>query len=138
MGFAEKRGGYWRARYKLAPGQYGTVSDESGMRVKFRSRREADAAAADAEAKVRGTGGRSAVDRRLTFGEFASQWYGEQDLAASTMQNYRRHIEEHLLPTFHAHRRRGDRRPHVAAWERKNARSATRSRVSRRGAAHCT
>jgi integrase len=118
LGFAEKRGGYWRARYKLAPGQYGTVSDECGMRVKFRSRREADAAAADAEAKIRRTGGRSAIDRRLTFGEFASQWYGEQDLAASTMQNYRRHIEEHLLPTFHPLRLAEIADTHVAAWER--------------------
>jgi hypothetical protein len=31
---------------------------------------------------------------------FVSRWYAAQDLAASTMQNYRHHIEEHLLPTF--------------------------------------
>ena len=35
-----------------------------------------------------------------TFGEYANRWYAAQDLAASTMQNYRRHIEEHLLPDF--------------------------------------
>jgi hypothetical protein len=39
---------------------------------------------------------------RITFGDYASRWYEAQDLAASTMQNYRRHIEEHLLPAFEA------------------------------------
>ncbi len=34
------------------------------------------------------------------FGQFANRWYAGLDLAPSTMQNYRRHLEEHLLPAF--------------------------------------
>ena len=36
----------------------------------------------------------------MTFGEFASRWYAGLDLAPSTMGNYRRDLETHLLPTF--------------------------------------
>lgn len=35
-----------------------------------------------------------------TFGEYAKRWYEAQYLAASTMQNYKHHIKEHLLPDF--------------------------------------
>lgn len=35
-----------------------------------------------------------------TFGDCVRGWYAAQDLAASTTQNHRRHIEEHLLPAF--------------------------------------
>ena len=58
-------------------------------------------AAADAEeAKVRGGTWRDPSAGRILFGTYDSRWYAAQDLAASTMQNYRRHIEEHLLPEF--------------------------------------
>ena len=43
---------------------------------------------------------------QITFGTYVSRWYAALDLAASTMQNYRRHIEEHLLPAFENRRRR--------------------------------
>ncbi|WP_432984677.1 LacI family DNA-binding transcriptional regulator [Dactylosporangium sp. CA-233914] len=97
MGYAEKRGGYWRARYKIEPGKYGTVQDATGAKVEFRTKREAKKAADEAEA----TGRRPVAPQgRMRFGNWANAWYERQDLAASTMQNYRRHIEEHLLPTF--------------------------------------
>jgi integrase len=101
MGYAEKRGDYWRGRYKLGPGRYGTVKDTAGNTIRFRTRREAKQAADEAEVKVRSDGPpRDLTAGRITFGEYASRWYAAQDLAASTMQNYRRHIEEHLLPAF--------------------------------------
>src|SRR3954469_16850417 len=56
MGYAENRGGYWRGRYKTAPGRYATVVDGNGATVKFRTRREAEQAANDAEARVRNGG----------------------------------------------------------------------------------
>jgi integrase len=118
VGYAEKRGDYWRARYKIALGKYGTVSDDSGARIKFRTKREAEAAAADAEAQVRNGSRRGSIDGRLTFGQFANRWYALQDLAASTMQNYRRHIEEHLLPAFNDVRIAEITDRHVAEWER--------------------
>ena len=100
MGYAEKRGNYWRGRYKIEPGKYGTVASDDGATIKFRTKRDAEKAANDAEAKVRARRWRDPSAGRITFGEYASRWYQAQDLAASTMQNYRRHIEEHLLPTF--------------------------------------
>jgi integrase len=42
-----------------------------------------------------------------------------QDLAASTMQNYRRHIEDHLLPAFQDHAMVDISQTEVAAWERR-------------------
>ena len=55
----------------------------------------------------------------VKFGDFASQWYARQDLAPSTMQNYRRHIEEHLLPTFENFRVVDITSADVMAWEKK-------------------
>jgi len=100
MGFAEKRVDYWRGRYKVAPGRYATVTDANGATVRFRTRREAEQAAEAEEVKVRAGAWRDPARGRITFGEYASRWYAAQNLAVSTMQNYRRHIEEHLLPTF--------------------------------------
>lgn len=122
MGYAEKRGDWWRGRFKIAPGKYGTIVDASGATARFRARREAEQAANDEEAKVRSGRWHNPVLGRITFGDYASRWYAAQDLAASTLQNYRRHIEEHLLPNF------GDKwiadilTADVAAWE-KNERS---------------
>lgn len=119
MGYAEKRGDYWRARYKVEPGRYATVTDATGTLARFRTKREADRAADEAEAKIRGGRWVDPSAGRMTFAEYASRWYEAQDLAASTMQNYRRHIEEHLLPTF-ADMAVGDILPaDVATWEKR-------------------
>ena len=100
MGYAEKLGTYWRGRYKIERGRYGTVADDSGENIRFRTKREAENAANDAEAKLREGRWRKASSGSITLEEYASRWYEMQDLAASTLQNYRRHIEEHLLPAF--------------------------------------
>ncbi|MDH6216678.1 LacI family DNA-binding transcriptional regulator [Streptomyces pseudovenezuelae] len=54
-----------------------------------------------------------------TFGEYANRWYEAQDLAASTMQNYKRHIEEHLLPDFEDKALAGILRTDIDLWEKK-------------------
>ncbi|GHG60540.1 LacI family DNA-binding transcriptional regulator [Streptomyces griseocarneus] len=137
MGYGEKqRSGHYRGRYWVSPGVLGTVKDESGRVIRFKSKREAAKAANDMEALLRQRGatmlvlpqGQTTAEEprqatteasKLTFGEYASQWYSEQDLAASTMQNYKRHIEEHLLPEF------GDKaldeisRSGIEAWAKK-------------------
>lgn len=118
MGYAEKRGTYWRARYKIERGKYGTVTDASGATARFRTKRDAENAANDAESTVRRGGWRNPAAGRMTFGEYASRWYAAQDLAASTMQNYRRHIEEHLLPTFEGKAISDILATDVAAWEK--------------------
>ncbi|MET9231423.1 LacI family DNA-binding transcriptional regulator [Lentzea sp. NPDC003310] len=118
MGFAENRGDYYRARYKVAPGRYGTVKNEFGETVRYSKKRDAEKAANDAEADIRN--GRVSVAERVgvLFGEYVDKWYAVQDLAASTMQNYRRHLEEHILPTF-ADKVIGEIRPlDVSEWEK--------------------
>ena len=56
---------------------------------------------------------------RETFGEYAKRWYEAQDLAASTMQNYKRHIEKHLLPEFEDKALAGILRTDIDLWEKK-------------------
>ncbi|MEU9453093.1 LacI family DNA-binding transcriptional regulator [Streptomyces sp. NPDC048277] len=119
MGFAEKRGSYWRGRYKVSEGKYGTVVDPTGAVLKFATKREAKQAADEEEAKVRRGTWRDPAAGQETFGEYASRWYDAQDLAASTMQNYRRHIEEHLLPEFEDKALVGILRTDVDTWEKR-------------------
>ncbi|MDG4856724.1 LacI family DNA-binding transcriptional regulator [Streptomyces sp. T-3] len=119
MGYAEKRGSYWRARYKVADGKYPTLVDATGAVVKFATKREAKQAADEEEAKIRRGTWRAPDIGQETFGEYASRWYAAQDLAASTMQNYKRHIEEHLLPDFEDKALAGILRTDVDAWEKK-------------------
>lgn len=119
MGFAEKRGNYWRGRYKTEPGKHNTVVDEHGKALKYATKGEAQRAAAEAENKYRRGDWRDPALGKETFGEYANRWYGAQDLAASTMQNYKRHIEEHLLPEFQDKALAGVLRTEVDAWEKK-------------------
>ncbi len=124
MAYAEKResvkrGTYWRGRYKVDRDKVGIVVDASGETIRFAKKRDAENAANEAESAIRNGTASSPNSQKITFGEYVSRWYAEQDLAASTMQNYRRHIEEHLLPEF------GDKviaeiQPSdVNAWEKK-------------------
>ncbi|MFE1032497.1 tyrosine-type recombinase/integrase [Streptomyces sp. NPDC058807] len=119
MGFAEKRGNYWRGRYKIAPGKHLTVVDDSGKAIKFAAKGEAQRAASEAENKYRRGDWHDPALGQETFGEYANRWYDAQDLAASTMQNYKRHIEEHLLPEFGDKALAGVLRRDVEAWEKK-------------------
>ncbi|MCX4827844.1 LacI family DNA-binding transcriptional regulator [Streptomyces sp. NBC_01016] len=119
MGFAEDRGSYWRGRYKISTGKYGTVADANGNTIRFAKKRDAKQAADAEEAKVRAGEWRDPAAGRTTFGAYASGWYDAQDLAASTMQNYRRHLEEHLLPEFEDKALAEIQRTDVDAWERK-------------------
>ncbi|MFE9905939.1 LacI family DNA-binding transcriptional regulator [Streptomyces achromogenes] len=118
MGYAEKRGSYWRGRYKISKGEYGTVADPTGTVIKFATKREAKQAADEEEAKIRRGTWRDPSAGQETFGEYANRWYEAQDLAASTMQNYRRHIEEHLLPVFADKALAGILRSDVDTWEK--------------------
>ncbi|GAA0386148.1 hypothetical protein GCM10010357_03690 [Streptomyces luteireticuli] len=123
MGYPEKRGNYWRGRYKIAPGKYGTVSDDSGRVIKFATKREAKRAADREEdkeqLKVPEPVEEAEAPDRTTFGEYASSWYADQDLAPSTMQNYKRHIEEHLLPEFEDVALADILRKDVNVWEKR-------------------
>src|SRR5205823_5095830 len=79
----------------------------------------AEQAANDEEARVRGGRWRDPAAGRITFGEYVNRWYAAQDLAASTMQTYRHHIEEHLLPYFGQMAVADVLASDVAAWEKR-------------------
>lgn len=99
MGYAEKRQNLYIGRYN-ADGAWPTVKDDQGATIRFRTRREAVAAANDIEAKIRAGRWRDPASGQITFGAWVNQWYAALDLAKSTMQNYKHHLEEHLLPEF--------------------------------------
>jgi integrase len=117
LGYAENLGRYWRGRYKVSPGKYATVADGDGETIRFQTRATAKKAADAEEAKLL-AGMKKMPAERITFGAYASRWYAAQDLAASTMQNYRRHIEEHLLPAFEDRAIADIRSTDIAAWEK--------------------
>ncbi|GHH57381.1 LacI family DNA-binding transcriptional regulator [Lentzea cavernae] len=104
MGYAEKRTGkdgpYYRARYKISPGKYGTVADARGTTIRFGKKRDAEKAADDEEAKVRAGSWRDPATGKTPFLDYASRWYAAQDLALSTMESYKGNLEVHLLPFF--------------------------------------
>ncbi|KJY45885.1 LacI family transcriptional regulator, partial [Streptomyces sp. NRRL S-444] len=107
-------------RYKAGPGKYPAVTDGNGKTIRFRTKRAAEKAAAVEEEKALAASQAAPAPQieRITFGEYASRWYGEQDLAASTMQNYRRHVEEHLLPAFEDAIVDEITKGEIDAWER--------------------
>lgn len=119
MGYAEDRGGYFRARFKRADGRYGTVKDENGRAIKYTKKSAAEKAADAEEAKVNASLWRDPDSGRTKFGEYVSRWYADQDLARSTMQNYRRHLEEHLLPEFEDKALADIQKRDVSEWVRK-------------------
>lgn len=119
MGYAEKRGTYWRGRYKIEAGRYGTVTNDRGDTLRFTTKRAAKKAADDEEAKVRAGTWRDPAAGRITFGEYTNRWYEAQDLAASTMQTYRNHIEGHLLPAFEDKPIADILATDITAWEKR-------------------
>ncbi|MER7412976.1 LacI family DNA-binding transcriptional regulator [Streptomyces cacaoi] len=119
MAFGHKTGNYYRGRYKAASGKYESVRDSAGNVVRFRTKTEAKQAAEAEEVKVRQGLWRDPAAGRITFGEYVSRWYAEQELAASTMQNYKRHLEQHLLPDFEEKPLAEISRQDVAAWEKR-------------------
>ncbi|MBO0853246.1 MAG: LacI family DNA-binding transcriptional regulator [Nocardia sp.] len=120
MGHANPRPGYFEARYRIGPGQFLTLKDPAtGRAVRFKIAAEAKRAADRAEVEydlrkqhsITGTGTMAPASQVRnsptagdpgdeSFFEYADRWYQRQDLAASTMHNYRSYLECHLLPYF--------------------------------------
>jgi hypothetical protein len=95
------------------------VVDTDGATVKFRTRRDAEQAANDAEARIRNGGRPPRVAGRMVFAEYVNDWYARQELALSTMQSYRRTIEDHLLPAFGESAVAAISPADVALWEKR-------------------
>lgn len=122
MGYGEKvpspSGAYFRGRYKITAGKYGTVRDEAGDVIRYATKRAAKKAADEAEAGVRGGRHRDHAAGQAAFGEWASRWYAGLDLAPSTMANIRQHLEVHLIPRFGAAPLSSITLADVDAWEK--------------------
>lgn len=122
MAYAEKvpspSGAYWRGRYKNPEGKYVTVRDEHGHVTRFDGKRDAAQAADDAESDVRKGRWRDPAAGLVTFAEWADEWYAGLDLAASTMANIKRHLQEHLLPAFGGEALAAIGSASIGRWER--------------------
>ena len=122
MGYAEKRDGYYLGRYSAGDGTWPLVKTEDGETIRFRTKRAAVNAANDEEARRR-QGRRVRSHGPITFGDWANAWYQDLDLAQSTMQNYRHHLEEHLLPEFEDELLTSVTTGRIGEWERKERRA---------------
>jgi hypothetical protein len=93
MGYAEKRGKLWRARWR---GPDGTLESMPG----FQRRKDAEDYARDQEAAIRNN---TYVDPRagqITLTEWVNIWFPAQDLELNTLGTYKYTIEVHILPAF--------------------------------------
>jgi integrase len=131
MAYAEKRTGrggkpYWRALFQRPDRKaQGVVVDADGKAVRYPTKTTAKKAAekAETEAYEEAKRGRYVPPElqleaaQTTFARFVAEWIEGQDLAASTMQNYRRGLA-HLLPTFGAYPIKDITDTLIARWER--------------------
>ncbi|SEG92209.1 Phage integrase family protein [Thermomonospora echinospora] len=123
MAYAEKRGkgsnAYYLARFSDGNGKWPTVKDGRGAAIRYRTKREAEQAANDEEAKVRGRTWRDPAAGQETFTAYVNGWYARQDLSPRTMGNYRLTIETILLPEFETDPLRNITTVRVTEWERR-------------------
>jgi integrase len=99
LGYGEKRGKRWRARYERPDGTIGSAScDEAGN--PFLTKRAAKDWADDQEAAIRRGTWHDPRAGEIKLAEWADQWWQGLNLAPSTMRNYRRHLDGHIIPEF--------------------------------------
>ncbi len=111
MAFAEKRGKFWRARWK---GPDGTLESQSG----FTSQKAAVKHGQAQEAKI--TAG-TYVDERaglIALTDWVNRWFPAQDLELNTLDTYKSIIELMILPRFGHLPLSGIDAHDVAAWEK--------------------
>ncbi|MGH3484718.1 MAG: tyrosine-type recombinase/integrase [Nocardioidaceae bacterium] len=95
MAYAEQRGKKWRGRYKRPDGTRGSTSG-------YPTKKQALAAAEDEESRIRH---HTWIDPRVSetpFADFAEDWYAaiSPGLGPRTAENYRNHLDRHLLPKW--------------------------------------
>lgn len=116
MAYAERRGQYWRARYKRADGTWASAPyGDDGQR--FESAKEAKAYGEEQEADIRRNLWRDPRAGDITLTDWVNRWFRAQHLEESTLESYRWHIEVHILPYFGEHSLRTLNALDIAAWE---------------------
>ncbi|MEV7013486.1 hypothetical protein [Streptosporangium sp. NPDC051022] len=99
MAYAEKRGRYWRGRFKTPDGSVASATVGHDGK-KFTTKRAALAFAEEQEADARRNLWKDPRAGDITLEEWANKWYPAQDLELTTLDGYRWHIEVHILPYF--------------------------------------
>ncbi|MEU6709898.1 hypothetical protein ABZ897_00350 [Nonomuraea sp. NPDC046802] len=116
MAYAEKRGAYWRARYKRADGTWASAPHgDDGKR--FESKQAAVDYGDEQEADIRRNLWRDPRAGDITLNDWVNRWFPAQHLEETTLEGYRWHIEVHILPYFGEHAIRSLNALDIAAWE---------------------
>jgi integrase len=94
MAWAEKRGPWYRVRYRDADG---TVRTSPG---KYRTKTDATQAAEDMDAAIRRGQFIDPNDARTLLAQWADQWRRSHRVAPSTQAKYDHYLDGHILPAF--------------------------------------
>jgi len=99
VAYAEKRGKYWRGRYKLPNGKYGSISEDENGRP-FTTKNTARNAALDEEAKVRARTFVDPRDGRITIGAWAKTWLDSLEIDYLSERTVRSRLNAVILPEW--------------------------------------
>lgn len=116
MAYAEKRGKYWRVRYKRADGTWASATHGDDGR-RFETEQEAENYGIEQEADIRRNLWRDPRAGDISLTDWVNRWYPAQDLEETTLDGYRWHIEVHILPYFGEVSLRLLNALDIAAWE---------------------
>jgi integrase len=94
MAWAEKRGPWYRVRYRDADGVVRTTPD------KYRTKTEALEAAEDLDTDHRRGTFIDPHDARTSVADWAAQWRKTHLVAASTQAKYDHYLDNHIIPAF--------------------------------------
>lgn len=111
MAYAEKRGKFWRARWR---GPDGTLESKPG----FKTRKAAEDYGRDQEAAIRANTYVAPKAGQLTLTEWINEWYAGLDLELNTMSTYKYLIEVLILPEFGSRSLTSLTAEQVARWEK--------------------
>lgn len=93
MGYAERSGKGWRARWKAPDGSY---PSESGFKTKSAAKLYAD----DQDAKIRAGRWIDPKAGEITLDDYVAKWLAVQDLAPRTAARYDSYYRNHVHPAF--------------------------------------
>jgi integrase len=94
MGYAEKRGGTWRARWKKPDGTY---DSKPGFRTKDQAKAYANGQETDVR---RGDHFDATAGNETTFGTWAGEWLESCGVGPGTSETYAKLVRVHLLPRW--------------------------------------
>ena len=110
MAFAERRGGFWRARWT---GLDGKLESKPG----FLGEKAAVQYGRDQEAAIRAGTYSDPRAGKTRLIQWVNLWFPAQDLEPTTLENYRYAIEAHILPEFGERALEEITAEEVAKWE---------------------